>query len=89
MKVTLQVNGRKMTFEEEELIAIVEKHLSSETTKQTTKVSQKPTEDAWFEVEPQAIDQKLFEKKRKDSRQEATRLFILEAFAEMKDNDET
>lgn len=41
MKVTLQVNGRKMTFEEEDVIAIVEKHLSSETTKQTTKVSQK------------------------------------------------
>lgn len=88
MKVTLQVNGRKMTFEEEELIDIVEKHLSSETTKQTTKVSQKPTEGKWFEVKPQTIDQKLFEKKRRDNRQEETRKLILEAFAKMKDNPE-
>lgn len=89
MKVTLQVNGREMTFSEQELIAIVEKLLSSKTTKQTTaKVAQKPTEDEWFEVKPQAIDQKLFEKKRKDTRQEKTRQLILEAFAEMKNNPE-
>ena len=89
MKVTLQVNGREMTFSEKELIAIIEKHLS-ETTQQTNtaKVAQKPTEDAWFEVKPQAIDQKLFEKKRKEYRQEATRKLILEAFAEMKENPE-
>lgn len=90
MKVTLQVNGREMTFSEEELIAIVEKHLSSETTQRTTttKVIQKPTEGAWFEVKPQTIDQKLFKKKRESSRQEAMRQLILEAFAEMKDNPE-
>ena len=89
MKITLQVNGREMTFSEKELIAIIEKHLS-ETTQQTTtaKVTRKPTEDAWFEVKPQAIDQKLFEKKRNDNRQEATRKLILEAFAEMKENPE-
>lgn len=90
MKVTLQVNGREMTFSEKELIAIVEKHLSSETTQKTTtaKVVQKPTEDAWYKVKPQAIDQKLFKKRRKDKMQEATRQLILEAFAEMKDNPE-
>ena len=90
MKVTLQVNGQEMTFSEKELIAIVEKHLSSETTQKTTmaKVAQKPTEDAWFEVKPQAIDQKLFKNKRKDNRQEVTRKLILEAFTEMKDNPE-
>ena len=89
-KITLQVNGKKMDFSEQELTAIVEKHLSSETTQQTTttNVAQKPTEDAWFEVKPQAIAQKLFEKKRTDQRQEATRQIILEAFAEMKDNPE-
>lgn len=89
MKITLQVNGREMTFSEKELLAIIEKHLS-ETTQQTitAKVAQKPTEDAWFEVKPQAIDQKLFEKKRNDNRQEATRKLILEAFAEMKENPE-
>ncbi|MBO5412766.1 MAG: hypothetical protein J6A29_00385 [Clostridia bacterium] len=90
MKVTLQVNGREMTFSEKELIAIIENHLSSETTQQTTttKVAQKPTEDVWFEVKPQTIDQKLFEKKKKDNRQEEMRQLILEAFAEMKDNPE-
>ena len=90
MKVTLQVNGQEMTFSEKELIAIVEKHLSSETTQKTTmaKVAQKPTEDAWFEVKPQAIDQKLFKNKRTDNRQEVTRKLILEAFTEMKDNPE-
>ncbi|MGN1384453.1 MAG: hypothetical protein ACI4XD_04095 [Clostridia bacterium] len=86
MKVTLQVNGREMTFSKEELIAIVE-HLSTQQTT-TTKVAQKPTEDAWFEVKPQTIDQKLFEKKRNDYRQEAMRKMILEAFAEMKENPE-
>ena len=90
MKVTLQVNGREMTFSEQELSSILEEHFSSKTTKKTTtaKEAQKPTEDAWFEVKPQAIDQKLFEKKREDNRQEETRKLILEAFAEMKDNPE-
>ena len=64
--------------------------LSSEATQQTTtaKVAHKPTENEWFEVKPRAIDQKLFENKRKDDKQEATRLLILEAFAEMKKNPE-
>ena len=82
MKVTLLVDGREMTFTEQELIAIVKENLSSK----ATKVVQKPTEDEWFEVKPYAIDQKLFEKKRKDNRQEATRQLILEAFVEMKEN---
>lgn len=71
MEVTLQVNGRNMTFSEKELRAILEEHFSSETRQVTTaKVAQKPTEGEWFEVKPQAIDQELFEKKRKDQRQE-------------------
>ena len=90
MKVTLQLDGRDMTFTERELVAIVKEHLSRKTTKKTytTKVAQKPTEDEWFEVKPQAIDQKLFEKKRKSKRQEATRQLILEAFSKVKDNPE-
>lgn len=90
MKVTLQVNGREMTFSEQELIAIVEKHLASKPTKQVTtvKVAQTPTEDEWFEVNPRAIDQKLFQEKREDSQQEETRQLILEAFAEVKSNPE-
>ena len=88
MKVTLQVNGREMTFSEQELSSILEEHFSSKTTKQTTTEAQKPTENAWFEVKPQAIDQKLFEKKKNDNSQEATRKLILEAFAKMKENPE-
>lgn len=88
MKVTLQVNGREMTFSEQELAAIVKKHLSSETDLQIPeiKVAQTPTEDAWFEVRPQEIDQKLFEKERENEQQEKTRRIILEAFAEVKRN---
>lgn len=89
-KITLQVDGREMSFSEQELIAIVKEHLSTKTTQQTTtaKVAQKPTEDAWFEVKPQAINQKLFEKKKEDSIQEATRKLILEAFVKMKEKPE-
>ena len=89
-KITLQVNGREMTFTEQELVAIVEKHLLSETTKEitVTKVAQKWAEDEWFEVKPHAIDQKLFEKKRKDTMQENTRQLILKAFEKMKANPE-
>ena len=86
-KITLQLsNGREMSFSEQELIAIVEKHLSSEDTKKATiaEVVKKPTEGEWFEVKPSTINQKLFEKKREDEMQENTRKLILEAFEEMK-----
>ena len=91
MKVTLQLsNGREMSFSEQELLAIVEKHLSSEDTKKATiaEVVKKPTEGEWFEVKPSTINQKLFEKKREDEWQEDTRKLILEAFEEMKNKTE-
>ena len=81
MKVTLQVNGQEMTFSEQELTAIVEKHLSTQTT-------EKPTEGKRFDVNPLVINQKLFKKKREDSRQESTRKLIVEAFSEVKKNPE-
>lgn len=86
MKVTLRVDGREMTFFKVENIAIDEETISNETTEEevTAKVAQRPTEEEWFEVKPQDIDQKLFEKKREDPKQEQTRQLILEAFAEMK-----
>lgn len=84
MKVTLQVNGREMTFTEQKLIAIVEKHFSKKVT--TAKVAKVPTEGQWFEITPQSIDQDLFKEKKEDSKQEATRELILEAFEEMKNN---
>lgn len=90
LEITLPVHGRERTFSEEELIAILEKHFSNEVIEQvsTAKVEQRPTEDKWFEVNPQAIDQSLFQKERKDERQEKTRRLILEAFAEVKNSPE-
>lgn len=90
MKITLPIHARERTFSEQELIAILEKHFSNEVTKQATtvNVAKVPTEDQWFEVNPQAIDQSFFQKKRRDERQEKTRKLILEAFAEVKNNPE-
>lgn len=90
MKITLPIHGRERTFSEKELIAILEKYFSNEATEQATtaKVAQVPTEDQWFEVNPQTINQSLFKKKRKDERQERTRKLILGAFAEVKSSPE-
>ena len=83
---------RKVTVTDSGKIGIVytEKEQSpiEETTKaqSTTNVVQGPTEGKWFKVNPKAIDQTLFEKERKDEKQENTRQLILEAFAEVKEN---
>lgn len=45
-----------------------------------------PTEGKWFEVNPIAIDQKLFKQARKNPKQEEVRLVILEAFEEITKN---
>lgn len=47
------------------------------------RVAKRPKEGKWFEVKPNAIDQKLFEEEREDPKQEKTRQLILEAFAEL------
>lgn len=88
MKITLPVHGRERTFSEQELIAILEKHFSNEATEKATtaNVAKVPTEDQAFEVNPQTINQSLFQKERKDRRQEETRQLILEAFAKVKSN---
>lgn len=99
-QITLQVSGREMTFSEEELVAILEKHFDTEATQQEekdaqttetqkqagTEVVQTPTEGKWFEVRPAEIDQRLFSEKKSDQSQERTRQLILEAFAKMKNN---
>lgn len=46
----------------------------------------RPTEGVWFEVKPKDINQKLFQKKRTDSKQETTRQIILAAFTQMRLN---
>lgn len=94
-QITLQVSGREMTFSEEELVAILEKHFNTEATQQEEKDAQKqaetemaqtPTEGKWFEVRPAEIDQRLFSEKKSNKMQERTRQLILLAFAEMKNN---
>ena len=89
-KITLQVNGREMTFSEQELSSILEEYFSSKTTQKATtaKVAQKPTQDEWFEVNPLSINQKLFENEREDATQEKTRKLIHEAFVEMQNEPE-
>jgi len=91
MKITLEVSGRAMTFSESELIEILENHFANqkETDEQKEhKTMQKPTEGKCFEVNPKAINQKLFSEKRKDSRQEETRQIILEAFIKLSEEPE-
>lgn len=91
MKITLQIGGREMTFSESELIEILENHFANqkETHEQKEhKTMQKPTEGKCFEVNPKAINQNLFSKKRKDSMQEQTRQIILEAFTKLSEEPE-
>lgn len=90
MKVTLSIHGREKTFSEQELIAILEKHFSNEAIEQATtaNVAQVPTEEQWFEVNPQAIDHSLFHKKRRDERQEKIRWLIVDAFDAVKSSPE-
>lgn len=101
MKINLKVNGQEMTFSEEELIAILEKHFGNELTergsteKVSTEVARVPTVGEPFEVDPQAINQELFQKKweglpesERGSRQGETCKRILKAFEAMKNNPE-
>lgn len=88
-EIKLPVNGREMTFSEEELIVILEQYFNNkETGVKTIEVTQVPIVDKCFDVNPSSIDQNIFKKKRKDSRQEWTRQIILEAFIELKNNPE-
>ena len=88
MKVTLNVNGQEKTFSEQELVEILETFFQNETgtnrEKATEMLVKTPTEGEWFEVNPQAINQSLFQKERIDENQEKTRQLILEAFEEVK-----
>ncbi len=51
-------------------------------------VNLSPIEGNCFAVNPQNIDQSLFQKKRKNKLQEQTRLIILEAFKQLNNNPE-
>lgn len=93
-KITLQVNGREMTFSEEELVAILEEHYGDKTSKtkirtartaqgEIIEIAKTPTEGKCFEVKPSSIDRKLFQEKRADEHEERLRGLILKAFAEV------
>ena len=85
--ITLHVNGRDVKFSKEELEVIVEKHLACEVC-QTNKTVKVPVEGEWFEVNPLTIDTIPFEIQRSNSRQEATRKMILNAFLYLKNYPE-
>lgn len=90
-KVTLQIGGREMTFSESELIEILENHFANQKEaheQKEHKTMQKPTEGKCFEVNPKAINQNLFSKKREDPMQEQTRQIILEAFVKISEEPE-
>ena len=87
MKVILQVNGKKRIFSKQELTALVEEYFSTNV-QETHEVAQTPSEGKWFEVNPESINQELFQQKRKDYQQEYTRNLILEAFSEANKNPE-
>ncbi len=72
-EITLWVDGMKMTYSEEELVAILEEHLI---------VTQKKR-GKYFDVIPSSIDRSLFQEKRTYKYQEGTRQIILEAFDEV------
>ena len=78
-EITLSVNDQEMTFSEQELVSILKEHFKMAG----------PREGIWFYIDPLSIDQNLFQKKRRDKSQEATRLLILEAFENLKKYPDT
>ena len=100
MKITLTVNGQEMTFSKEELTSILEqnsketlailKQNSNNQIIETPTIEMEPTSPicVCFDVNPNSINQALFQEERDDPSQEKTRKIILEAFAELKNNPE-
>ena len=84
MEITLQINGRSMSFQKNELEAIVEKHLANKTNEVMDII--RHTEGEWFKVKTTAINFGIFDEERCDVKQETTRQIILQAFEEMQKN---
>ena len=56
-QITLKVNGRKVTFLEEEIVAIVEKYFNTQVMEaKTIETFPKTEEKEWFEVNLATID---------------------------------
>lgn len=84
MKLTLQINGREMTFSEEQLIAILKNHFSGEQEDIVAEeVTKNPIVGTCYLVTPSSINKDLFKEERKDPCQEEIRKLILEAFEEL------
>lgn len=82
--VTLQINGQEMTFSEQQLTAIVEKHFNNvQINGRCYEVVKKPTEGKLFRVDPKSLDRKLFTKNVANKQQEETRQLILKALREV------
>lgn len=88
MKITLKVNGQKMTFSKEELTSIVEEHLRNKKSQMDQKITisctlSVPKIGKWFKVNPLTINRQLFVAVRENSSEEKNRKLILEAFEEL------
>lgn len=96
MSISLHVNGRLQSFSEEELCNKLERLEELERifaekqamTKTELRIAQESSEEEKFRVIPNSIDVTLFEKKRKDKKQERVRQVILEAFEEVRKRPE-
>ena len=88
MKIRLY--GKEVDFSEEQLVAILEEHFERKSMEAAfiDTVTEVPSEGSWFIVKPKSIDQRLFEGKREDARQENVRSQILKAFEEMRRHPE-
>ena len=88
MQIILSKGSKCRKVEVTEDGSIVNLFLIKKGEESTIEVVEKPTEGKGFDVNPLAINQKLFKKEREDSRQESTRKLIVEAFSEVKKNPE-
>lgn len=79
--IVIATDGRMRKLSEQDIITILEKY-------EPTEFATVPTEDKWFMINPQTINQNIFQEERGDESQERVRKLILEAFDELKNNPE-
>ena len=86
----IMVHGKVREFTEREIASILEEHFERKYFESdiTPLVTATPTEGNWYVVNPQKIDQTLFEEVRDDFEQERVRKEILKAFTEMRKKPE-
>ena len=84
----IKVHGKEREFTERELTSILEEDYERKYYKKdiTPLMTATPTEGNWYLVDPEKIDQSLFEEERDDFEQEKARKEIQKAFSEMRNN---